>query len=78
MEVVTPSQFKNWFTVLSVYEMTLDPDFKDPVAPNPIVESTFIIDALVWTSSVHFEFGVGKNLPWISESSSYPTKRNNL
>ena len=78
MEFATPVQFKNWFTVLSVYEIVLEPDLKVPVAPKPMVESTFITDWLTPTSSVHFEFGVGKNLPWISESSSYPTKRKTL
>ena len=73
--LVMPVQFKNWLTVLSVYETISDPTLNFPLFPNPIVESTFTIDSPIWTSSVHLEFGVGKNLPLISESSSYPTKR---
>ena len=56
----------------------LDPTLNFPDLLNPIVESTFTTDPLTAIFSVHLEFVVGKNLPWISESSSYPTKRDNL
>ena len=56
----------------------LDPTLNVPDCLNPIVESTFTIDPFAETFSVHLEFGVGKNLPLTSESSSYPTKRKTL
>ena len=62
---VTPSHPKNWLTVLSVYVITLEPDIKVPVAPNPMVESTVIIESLIAVGLITLVFGVTVNVPSI-------------
>ena len=66
-------QFRNWFTVLSVYVITLIPEFRVPLTLNPTVESTLIIEESIGTVSNDLELGIGVKSPSISLVSSYPT-----
>ena len=69
---------KNWLTLLSVYEIILFPETKVPVFPNPIVESTVIIDDPIETESITFVFGVILNSPSVRLLSSYPMNSESL
>ena len=44
-----------------------------PVAPNPIVESTVIIESLISTGLITLVFGCTSNVPSINALSLYPT-----
>ena len=66
----TPVQFKNWFTVLSVYVIVFVPDIIVPAVPKPTVESTVITLELGSTFSIALVFGTTTKSPAISELSS--------
>ena len=63
-------QFRNWFTVLSVYVITLVPELRVPLLVNPTVESTLIIEESIGTVSNDLELGIGVKSPLISLISS--------
>ena len=76
--VVIPEQFRNWFTVLSVYVTVFIPDMTLPVVLNPTVESTVITDDPIGTSPIAFDFPGTVNVPKIPLRSLYPTNKLNL
>ena len=73
--LVIPVQFKNWFTVLSVYVIVFTPDIIVPVVPKPTVESTVITLAPTETFSIDFVFGTTIKSLLTSELSSYPINK---
>ena len=73
MVSTTPEHPKNWLILLSTYVIVLFPEYIVPVCPNPIVESTDIIEAPILTFSKTFELGVIIKLPWTLLLSPYPT-----
>ena len=75
IDVDTPTQFKNWFTVLSVYVIVLIPDITVPVVPNPTVESTVITEDPTDTFPITFVFPGIVNVPWIPVRSLKPTNK---
>ena len=58
MVTAIPVQFKNWFTVLSVYVIVLLPDIIVPAVVKPTVESTVSTLELGSTFSNAFELGM--------------------
>ena len=78
ISVVIPVQFKNWFTVLSVYVTVLIPDITLPAVPNPTVESTVITEDPTDTLPIAFDLPGIVNVPLIPLLSLYPTNRLNL
>ena len=58
--------------------ITLFPDTKTPVDPNPTVESTVITDDPAETLVIDFTFGWTLKVPSTVLLSVYPTKRFNL
>ena len=57
MPETTPEHPRNWLTVLSVYVMVFVPATRVPVAPNPTVESTVIIESDTATGLITLLFG---------------------
>ena len=77
--VDTPVQFKNWFTVLSVYVIFVErPEVIVPVVPNPTVESTVIILDPLLTFSIDLVLPVTSKVPVIDSSSSNPTNKSKI
>ena len=70
-----PVQFKNWFTVLSVYVIVFIPDIAIPVDPNPTVESTVITEDPTDTFPITFVLPGIVNVPWIPVLSLNPTNK---
>ena len=73
--VDTPTQFKNWLTVLSVYVIVLIPEITVPVVPNPTVESTVITEDPTDTLPITLVLPGIVNVPWIPVLSLKPTNR---
>ena len=69
---VTLEHPKNWLIVLSVYEITLEPEYNVPDLLKPIVESTSMTFEFIITSFVTLVLGVIIKSPWIA---SDPIKR---
>ena len=72
---VIPVQFKNWFIVLSPYEIVFIPDITVPVVPNPTVESTVITDDPADTLSIALDFPGMVKTPLMPLLSLYPTNK---
>ena len=75
IEDVIPEQFKNWFTVLSVYVTVLIPDIKFPTVLNPTVESTVTTLAPTPIFPITFVLPGIVNVPCIKSTSLKPTNK---
>ena len=78
MSLSIPEQFKNWFSVLSVYVTVLIPLKTVPDSGNPTVESTVITEEPAETLVIDFVDEVTSKSPSIRSWLLYPMKSANL